>query len=1333
MRRISKASGVQELIDGLTYQVFLIDAKHRIHVYNRAAAKKYGKALTASSTPICHTVIFSSRKPHAFCPLPAAVKTGNEEHKMVRTLENAWNRISIYPTDLKTEAGDRLYLHTIRDASQVIDDSLELVLRDELLNRVGESIFVIDRHGAIRYSNRAAYEDRGYTEEEFLRLTIKDINLRERASFVKEQLKEVLRKGQATFETIHKRKDGSTFPVEITSTRFQFANIDGVIAVARDITERKRAEEVQREKDAMKNFGFLADNAHDGVLVLSGSKGNIVYANQRIARITGYIRSELVSIDTREILRPAEIKSLKDRAWKHVGDKSMPRTYESFLVNKQGESIPVELSASKTSWSGQPAIVALFRDITERRRTEELLQEKRTMENFRSLIGDSNDGVLVVRGKGEFAYANKQMAQITGYSIDELTSMHLRDLAHTGEVKRLREVFKNRVEGVSTPQTHETVLVKKSGEALPVEVTGAKTVWQDQPAVVVTFRDISRRKTMEDTIGKQYAQLNAVLESNTGPVFSVDTKGCYTSFNSAHVVEMKQTYGADIERGKSLFDYMTVAEDRKKGEKVLRRVLKGETFSEETYYGDEAQSRRYYKSLHSPIKDRDGNVVGGSVFTDDITLKKQAEKAIQEKEALEGFKLLAENANDGVAILSGKKGTVVYANKRIEEMGGYTARELATMGLKELGHPDEHERIKERYRKRLTGEFVPRTYETRVVKKNGDIFSVELTAAQTTWHGQPADVVIFRDISERKKTEELLREKQIMENFQTLVGDSNDGVLVIWGKGEFAYANDRMTRMTGYSTEELTLMYLKDLASPGEVKHVEGIFKKRLKGAQAPPTYESAIVKKSGEILPVEVTGAKTVWKGKPATVVTYRDISERKTADAQIRLISTLLESSVDTVFVHDEEGHFYYVNEAAYRDRGYTKEELMKMNLHELDTPEYAKLIEPRIKKMHAQKGAKKSLIFESTHFRKDGSVMPVEVHASFIEWQGKNLVFAHIIDLSERKAAEEIIERERDAAQNYLDIAQVMIVAINAGGKVAMINTYGADLLGYPVEAIVGENWFENFLPRDEKGSVRKVFDRLSKNGIDEVEIVQNNVVSSDGTKHLIRWHNTYVKDKEGNLLYTLSSGEDVTEVVEAQAKLGESYERLEHVVDGIIGALATTVETRDPYTANHQRRVAKLSVAIAGKLRWTIEDQKVLESAAMIHDIGKMYIPAEVLNKPGKLDSLEFELIKLHSASAYEILKNIDFAGPVATIVRQHHERLDGSGYPDGLKNKQIEPGARIMAVADVVEAMSSDRPYRPSCGLDEALKEVQDRKGELYDKKAVNACVALFKKDHFSFD
>jgi len=173
-------------------------------------------------------------------------------------------------------------------------------------------------------------------------------------------------------------------------------------------------------------------------------------------------------------------------------------------------------------------------------------------------------------------------------------------------------------------------------------------------------------------------------------------------------------------------------------------------------------------------------------------------------------------------------------------------------------------------------------------------------------------------------------------------------------------------------------------------------------------------------------------------------------------------------------------------------------------------------------------------------------------------------------------------------------------------------------------------------------------------------------------------------------------------------------------------------RDPYTAGHQRRVAELASAIAKEMRLPKEKIEGIHMAGLIHDIGKIAVPAEILSKPSKLSKMEMDLIKAHSQVGYELLKEIDFPWPVANIVLQHHERLDGVGYPQGLKGDEILLEARILAVADVVEAMASHRPYRPALGLDAALDEIKQGKGKLYEPAAVDACLVLFEKG-FTFE
>jgi putative nucleotidyltransferase with HDIG domain len=195
----------------------------------------------------------------------------------------------------------------------------------------------------------------------------------------------------------------------------------------------------------------------------------------------------------------------------------------------------------------------------------------------------------------------------------------------------------------------------------------------------------------------------------------------------------------------------------------------------------------------------------------------------------------------------------------------------------------------------------------------------------------------------------------------------------------------------------------------------------------------------------------------------------------------------------------------------------------------------------------------------------------------------------------------------------------------------------------------------------------------------------------------------------------------------------HSEMEKAMDGVVHALSLVVESRDPYTAGHQRRVAGLARSIANKMGLSAWQVMGIYIAGLVHDVGKVAVPTEILNKPGKINQYEYSIIKAHSQVGYEILQKIDFPWPVTTTILQHHERLDGSGYPAGISGEEIILDARILGVADVVEAMSSHRPYRPSLGLSSALEEIAANRGILYDPQVVDACLSLFKKDEAAFD
>jgi len=240
-----------------------------------------------------------------------------------------------------------------------------------------------------------------------------------------------------------------------------------------------------------------------------------------------------------------------------------------------------------------------------------------------------------------------------------------------------------------------------------------------------------------------------------------------------------------------------------------------------------------------------------------------------------------------------------------------------------------------------------------------------------------------------------------------------------------------------------------------------------------------------------------------------------------------------------------------------------------------------------------------------------------------------------------------------------------------------------------------------------------------------------VREDGSTGLVEVHSRVVQPLTDKLV--ISSARDITERKKIEEELRHSSEKIEKAMEGTIQSMALTSETRDPYTAGHQNRVARLACAIAAEMGLPAQRIEGIRVSGTLHDIGKIYVPAEILSKPGKLRPNEINLLKDHAEVGYELLRNIEFPWPVAEIVYQHHERLDGSGYPRGLKGEDISLEARIMCVADVVEAMASHRPYRPAFSIEKALLEIIQKKGLIYDSRVVDACMKLFNDKDYKLE
>jgi len=339
-----------------------------------------------------------------------------------------------------------------------------------------------------------------------------------------------------------------------------------------------------------------------------------------------------------------------------------------------------------------------------------------------------------------------------------------------------------------------------------------------------------------------------------------------------------------------------------------------------------------------------------------------------------------------------------------------------------------------------------------------------------------------------------------------------------------------------------------------------------------------------------------------PAAVVSWyllRISGRQKLLKEQVEFYAQLFYATTDSIIVHDLDGKCIYANERACQFYGYDEEELLRINLYELNSPEQVETVKAKIVELIE----KNQLTFESVHICKNKPLTPVEVNSRIIDSGGRQLIVSAVRDISERKRTAE---------------------------------------------------------------------------------------------------------------------------------ELRQTSLRLQRAIEGAINAVALTTEIRDPYTAGHQHRVAKLACSISRELGLSNEQIEGVRVAGTLHDIGKIYVPAEILSRPGRLRQNEINLVKDHAQVGYDLLSTIEFPWPVAQIVLQHHERINGSGYPLGLSGDDIMIEAKIMSVADVVEAMASHRPYRPALSIEEALLEISQQRGVLYSPDAVDACIKVFTQKGFKF-
>ncbi|NPU85728.1 MAG: PAS domain S-box protein [Syntrophaceae bacterium] len=582
--------------------------------------------------------------------------------------------------------------------------------------------------------------------------------------------------------------------------------------------------------------------------------------------------------------------------------------------------------------------------------------------------------------------------------------------------------------------------------------------------------------------------------------------------------------------------------------------------------------------------------------------------------------------------------------------------------------------------------------------------------------------------------------------FRFLTEQMTDVIWTVDLNLQTTYVSPSVLKVHGYTPEERIRQKAGDQVTPESYARAVELMAAEIEREQRGDAdrnrtmaVEMEYINKDGSTVWMEnlVSGIRDT-EGKPVGLHgVSRDITERKRMERllqeQERKYRLLTENSTDVIWTMDLNGRFTYISPSIRELAGFTPEEAMAIPFGKYVFPEDYDAVMAQIAAELAKPPSERARVrtLELRQYAKDGSIIDIEVSSSWLLDENGEVIGlqGNTRDIRERKHVEaSLLESEtrfRLLVDNAPDVIFVSTEQRFAYLNRAAVKLFGADTAGQ----LLGRPVIDRFHP-DYHESVRRRVHRLYVEQ-EPVPRIEEVCLRMDGSSVTVEISAVPIvfQGKRGALVFA----RDITDRKQAEEQIRSSLDRLKAAIGGIIQVTVNVVEMRDPYTAGHQRRVAELAEAIAVEMNRSPDEIKAIRLAGAIHDIGKIGIPSEILSKPGKLSEVEFQLVKTHSRVGSDILKEIEFPWDLAGMILQHHERMDGSGYPLGLKGDAILMEARILAVADVVEAIAIHRPYRPSMGIESALEEIVANRGVFYDSEVVDVCLRLFREKGYRLE
>ena len=890
-------------------------------------------------------------------------------------------------------------------------------------------------------------------------------------------------------------------------------------------------------------------------------------------------------------------------------------------------------------------------------------------ERYRAILENIQEGYFELDLAGNLTFFNDALCWLGGYSRDELMGMNYRQYTDKKEFKRIFEAY-NKVYTTGEPNKEfDQQIVRKDGTKRYIE--GSISLLKDSSDKPIGFRgilrDITARKQAEEALRQSEELYHLLAEHMTDIVWIMDMNLNVLWFSPS---AMKA-------RGFSVEEIKTLPLERQLTPDSLRKAfdwlgkwtrLEKDGLITESDGIFSRELEFYCKDGHIIVLDCTFQFLrdeqGKATGILAEGIDVTARKRAEERLRNSEEKFRMLAESSAFAIMMHQGDLWIYANRAAEQISDYTEEELCGMHFWDIVHPDYRDMVKERGHSRQQGKDMPRAYEFKIITKNGAEKWVSLTGNPIRYEDKPTALISVTDITERKRAdEELIRLNRALR----MLSDTNQALIRI--ADEMTLLNEvcRITvEVGGYRMAWI------GLAQNDEAKTVRPV---------AHAGFESGYVE-----------SANLTWadneRGRGPGGIAIRTGQPCITRDIPL-----------DPAFAPWREAaiqHGYKSNIALpLISEGQT---FGVLKIYSVNTDAFDANEVEILKEMAGDLGF------------------------------GINALRTRVKRKQTEVALSESEERYRLIAENTADTIAVFDLNLNP----IYVSPSILKLGGYTVQEAMTKT-LNQILTPDSLQKASKIFaDQMALESSPTADpartvLMELEQYCKDSSSIWVELAASFLRDNNFKPKGILTITRDITERKKAEAKLKLTLDSLRRAVGTTIQVLVSAVESRDTYTSGHQSRSADLACVIAAEIGLDQDKIEGIHMAGIIHDIGKLSIPAEILSKPTKLTELQFSLIKQHSRSGYEMLKNVESPWPLAEIVYQHHERLDGSGYPRNLKGDEILIEARIMAVADVVEAMASHRPYRPTLGIEAALEEIEKNKGILYDKTVADACLKLFRE------